>query len=175
MIRQILTISALAILLTACGARSFGNKIDDQFIGPEVIRAIKDAHIDLSTTTSHIVVTSYNGVVLVTGQTPRAELKQLAGKAAESVTSAKKIHNELQVTTPTSGLVRSNDGLLTANIKTRMLSYNDVPASKVKVVTENGVVYLLGIISRAEASRATAVAQEVNGVQKIVRLFEYID
>lgn len=175
MIRQILTISALAVLLTACGARSFGNKIDDQFIGPEVIRAIKDAHIDLSTTTSHIVVTSYNGVVLVTGQTPRAELKQLAGKAAESVTSAKKIHNELQVTTPTSGLVRSNDGLLTANIKTRMLSYNDVPASKVKVVTENGVVYLLGIISRAEASRATAVAQEVNGVQKIVRLFEYID
>lgn len=175
MIRQILTISALAILLTACGARSFGNKIDDQFIGPEVIRAIKDAHIDLSTTTSHIVVTSYNGVVLVTGQTPRAELKQLAGKAAESVTSAKKIHNELQVATPTSGLVRSNDGLLTANIKTRMLSYNDVPASKVKVVTENGVVYLLGIISRAEASRATAVAQEVNGVQKIVRLFEYID
>lgn len=175
MIRQILTISALAILLTARGARSFGNKIDDQFIGPEVIRAIKDAHIDLSTTTSHIVVTSYNGVVLVTGQTPRAELKQLAGKAAESVTSAKKIHNELQVTTPTSGLVRSNDGLLTANIKTRMLSYNDVPASKVKVVTENGVVYLLGIISRAEASRATAVAQEVNGVQKIVRLFEYID
>ena len=72
-------------------------------------------------------------------------------------------------------MVRSNDALLTANIKTRMLSYNDVPASKVKVLTENGVVYLLGILSRAEASRATAVVQEVNGVQKIVRLFEYID
>lgn len=56
-----------------------------------------------------------------------------------------------------------------------MLSYNDVPATKVKVVTENGVVYLMGIISRAEANRATAVAQEVNGVQKIVRLFEYVN
>ena len=71
--------------------------------------------------------------------------------------------------------MRSNDALLTANVKTRMLSYNDVPASKVKVMTENGVVYLLGIITRAEANRATAVVQEVNGVQKIVRLFEYID
>lgn len=175
MIRQILTISFLAIVLTACGARSFGNKIDDQFTAPEVARAIKDAHIDLSTSTSRIVVTSYNGIVLVAGQTPRAELKELAGKAANSVQSAKKVHNELQVTTPTSGLVRSNDALLTASIKTRMLSYNDVPASKVKVVTENGVVYLLGIISRAEAQRATSVVQEVNGVQKIVRLFEYLD
>ncbi len=166
MIRKILAITVLGVLLTACGSRSFGNKIDDQFIGPEVTRAIKDAHIDLSTTTSRIIVTSYNGVVLVTGQTPRAELKELAEKAAKSVHSAKKIHNELQVTTPTSGMVRSNDGLLTTSIKTRMLSYNDVPASKVKVVTENGVVYLLGIISRAEANRATAVVQEVNGVQK---------
>ncbi len=175
MIRQILTISFLAIALSACGARSFGNKIDDQFTAPEVVRAIKDAHIDLSTSTSHIVVTSYNGIVLVTGQTPRAELKELAGKAANSVQSAKKVHNELQITQPTSGLVRSNDALLTTSIKTRMLSYNDVPASKVKVVTENGVVYLLGIISRAEAQRATSVVQDVNGVQKIVRLFEYID
>ena len=175
MIRQILTISFLAIALSACGARSFVNKIDDQFTAPEVVRAIKDAHIDLSTSTSRIVVTSYNGIVLVTGQTPRAELKELAGKAANSVQSAKKVHNELQITQPTSGLVRSNDALLTTSIKTRMLSYNDVPASKVKVVTENGVVYLLGIISRAEAQRATSVVQDVNGVQKIVRLFEYID
>lgn len=175
MIRKILAVTLLAVLVSACGSRSFGNKIDDQFIGPEVTRAIKNADIDLSTTTSRIIVTSYNGVVLVTGQTPRVELKELAGKAAQSVQSAKKIHNELQVTVPTSGMVRSNDGLLTTSIKTRMLSYNDVPASKVKVVTENGVVYLLGILSRAEASRATAVVQEVNGVQKIVRLFEYID
>ncbi len=175
MIRKILAITLMGVMLTACGARSFGNKIDDQFIAPDVARAIKDAHIDLSTTTSRIMVTSYNGIVLVAGQTPRAELKELADKAAKSVPSAKKIYNELQIATPTSGMVRSNDSLLTANIKTRMISYNDVPASKVKVVTENGVVYLLGIISRAEASRATAVAQEVNGVQKIVRLFEYVD
>lgn len=173
--RKIFAIALIGVMLTACGARSLGNRIDDQFIAPDVAHAIKDAHVDLSTTTSRIVVTSYNGIVLVAGQTPRAELKELAGKAAESVPSAKKIHNELQVATPTSGLVRSNDTLLTGNIKTRMLSYNDVPASKVKVVTENGTVYLLGIVSRAEADRATAVAQEVNGVQKIVRLFEYID
>ena len=175
MIRKIIAITLMSVMLTACGARSFGNKIDDQFIAPEVSRAIKDAHIDLSTTTSRIVVISYNGIVLVAGQTPRAELKELADKAAKSVPNAKKIYNELQIGTPTSGMVRSNDTLLTANIKARMVSYNDVPAAKVKILTEKGVVYLLGIISRAEAARATAVAQEVNGVQKIVRLFEYID
>lgn len=175
MIRKTLAISLIAIILSACGARSVGNKLDDQFIGPEVARAIKESHVDLSTSTSHIVVTSYNGIVLVTGQTPRAELKELAGQAAQSVRSAKKIHNELQVTQPSSGWARSNDTLLTTNIKTRMLGYNDVPASKVKVVTENGIVYLLGIISRAEAQRATAVVQEVSGVQQIVRLFEYVD
>lgn len=175
MIRKILAIALLGMLISACGPRSLGNSIDDQFIGPEVVRAIKAAHIDLSTTTSRIMVISYNGIVLVTGQTPREELKEIAGKAAQSVANVKKVHNELQIGSPTKGIVRSNDALLTANVKTRMLSYNDVPASKVKVMTENGVVYLLGIISRAEASRATAVVQEVNGVQKIVRLFEYID
>lgn len=90
MIRRILTLALLGMLISACGPRSLGNSIDDQFIGPEVVRAIKAAHIDLSTTTSRIMVISYNGIVLVTGQTPREELKEIAGKAAQSVANVKK-------------------------------------------------------------------------------------
>ncbi|MNC63430.1 Osmotically-inducible protein Y precursor [compost metagenome] len=85
------------------------------------------------------------------------------------------MHNHLQVLQPSSPLARSTDAALTAQIKTAMLADNTVPSTKIKVVTENGMVYLLGLITRAEANRATAVVQGVGGVQGIVRLFEYVD
>lgn len=81
----ILVALALSLLLGGCGSRSVGNKIDDQFTAPEVRKKITQAHADLNSTTSHIVVTSYNGVVLLAGQTPRAELKAMAEQAARSV------------------------------------------------------------------------------------------
>jgi osmotically-inducible protein OsmY len=87
----------------------------------------------------------------------------------------KLVHNHLQVLPPSSALARSADAAMTTRIKTAMLADNTVPGSKIKVVTENGMVYLLGLVTRAEANRATAVAQGVGGVQGIVRLFEYTD
>ena len=159
MIKKILTISAMALLLAACGSRSIGNNLDDKLIPAQVNRAIAKSHVDLSTSTSHVVVTSYNGVVLLAGQTPRDELKNLAGNAAKSVIDVKKVYNELTVEQPTSLAVRSNDALLTSAVKARLLAYTDVPSAKIKVVTENGVVYLLGILSKAEADRATNAAR----------------
>lgn len=175
MIKKILTVSALAILVSACGMRSIGNNLDDKMIPMQVSRAIKDAHVDLNSTTSHIVTTSYNGIVLLAGQTPRRELKELAGKAAKNVVDVKKVYNEITIEQPTTMGARSNDAFLTSAIKTRLLAYADVPSAKIKVVTENGVVYLMGILTRAEANRATNVVKDVAGVQRIVRLFEYID
>ncbi|MET1079165.1 MAG: BON domain-containing protein [Pseudomonas sp.] len=171
----ILAALALSLLLSGCGNRSVGNKIDDQFTAPKVQEQITKAHADLSSTTSHVVVTSYNGVVLLAGQTPRAELKELAEKAARTVAGVKKVHNELQVTQPSSTLARSNDALLTTKIKTQMLADNSVPGSQVKVVTENGVIYLLGLVTRQEGLRAANLVQGVSGVQKIVKLFQYTD
>lgn len=170
---QILVTLVIALTLSACGSRSIGNKIDDQFVGPEVASSITQAHPDLSSPTSRIVVSSYNGVVLLAGQTPRAELKELAAQTARKVQGVKKIYNELQVQQPASLLARSNDSLLTSKIKTQMLAEANVPSSKVKVITENGIVYLLGVVNRSEANAATSVVQSVSGVQKIVRLFEY--
>jgi len=175
MTRSPLILAALALILAlaGCGNRSVGNKIDDQFIAPEVSSSVTRAHIDLTSPTSHIVVTSYNGVVLLAGQTPRSDLKAMAEQAARRVQNVSKVHNELQVLQPTSLLVRSNDSLLTSRIKTQMLADSAVPGTRIKVITENGIVYMLGLVSQTEATHATNLVQSISGVQKVVKLFQY--
>ena len=171
----ILATLALSLLLAGCGSRSIGNKIDDQFIDPEVSANISRAHADLTSPSSHIVITSYNGVVLLAGQTPRSELKLAAEQAARKVQGVSKVHNELQVLQPTSVIARSNDSLLTTKVKAQMLADSSVPGSRIKVVTENGIVYLLGLVTHLEANHATNLVQSVSGVQRIVKLFQYTD
>ena len=124
---------------------------------------------------SHVVVISYNGVVLLAGQTPRADLKNKAEQAAKEVQKVKTVHNELQILQPSSLAARSNDTWLTTKIKSQMLADANVPSTRIKVLTENGIVYMLGLVTRKEGDLATQVVQGVDGVQKIVRLFEYID
>ncbi|TBU78534.1 phospholipid-binding protein [Pseudomonas daroniae] len=171
----IFAVLAMSLILGGCGSRSIGNKIDDQFVGPDVANAISRAHTDLASPTSRIVVTSYNGVILLAGQTPREDLKGIAEQTARKVQGVRKVHNELQVQQPNSLLARSNDSLLTTKIKTQMLADSGVPGSRIKVVTENGIVYLLGVVSRQEANAASNVVQSVSGVQKIIKLFQYTD
>lgn|SRR5690606_15697426 len=173
--QRLILAGLLMLALAGCGNRSIGNKIDDQFLEPAVAERVREAHADLGSTTSRIVVTSYNGVILLAGQTPREDLKELAGRKAASVQGVRKVHNELQIGLPVSVLVRSNDALLTTRIKTQMLADNTIPGSKIKVITENGVVYLMGLITRQEGIRATNLTQSVSGVQKIVKLFQYTD
>ena len=169
----ILVTLALGLVLGGCSNRSIGNKIDDQFLEPNVANAISRSHPDLTGPTSHIVVTAYNGVILLAGQTPRADLKEKAAQVANGVQGVKKLHNELQVLQPTSALARSNDALITSKIKTLMLADSKVPSAKVKVMTENGIVYLMGLVTRAEGAAATNVASGASGVQKIVTLYPY--
>ena len=181
---------ALCLVVTGCGSvlnatrdepindnrgtRTIGSTIDDSLIETKAAVNIAKAHPDLDQA-SHIVIAIYNGVVLLAGQTPRAELKQLAEQAASSVQRVKRVHNEVQVLKPSSGLARSNDSWLTTKIKAQMLADASVPGSRIKVITENGIVYLLGLVTRQEGNRATSVVQGVSGVQRIVKLFEYID
>lgn len=156
------------------GTRTLGSKIDDSLIETKVAVNVAKASPDLDKN-SHIVVSSYNGIVLLAGQTPRADLKNLAEQAASQVQRVKKVHNELQVIQPSSLLARNNDTWLTTKIKTQMLADANIPGSRIKVITENGIVYLLGLMTQQEAARATSLVQGVSGVQKIVKLFEYID
>lgn len=156
------------------GTRTIGSKIDDSLIETKVSVNIAKANPDLDKG-SHIVVSSYNGVVLLAGQTPRADLKSLAEQTASQVQRVKRVHNEIQVMQPSSILARNNDAWLTTKIKAQMLGDANVPGSRIKVITENGIVYLLGLVTQGEANAATSVVQSVSGVQKIVKLFEYID
>jgi len=165
----------LALFITACGNRSLGSKIDDPFITSEVLAAVERAHPDLASPTSHIVVSSYNGVVLLGGQTPRGELKQLAERVARGVHNVNRLHNELEVMPPTTALVRTNDALLTSNIKAQLLVDSRVASTKIKVVTENGIVFLMGIVTHQQANDAVSVVENAAGVQKIVKLFQYQD
>jgi len=156
------------------GTRTLGSKIDDSLIETKVAVNIAKADPDLDRN-SHVVVISYNGVVLLAGQTPRADLKSKAEQAARETQKVKTVHNELQVLQPSSLAARSNDTWLTTKIKSQMLADANVPSTRIKVLTENGIVYMLGLVTKREGDLATQVVQGVDGVQKIVRLFEYID
>lgn len=168
----ILALLAFTLVLGGCGGRTIGKTIDDQST-PSKVRAKIDAASPELKTNSHIVVTSFNGVVLLAGQTPNQNLKALAEQAARTAQGVKKVHNELQVGANSSALARMNDSAITTKITTQLLANSQIPSSNIKVVTENGIVYLLGLVSRQEAGLATSVVQGVSGVQKIIKLFEY--
>lgn len=156
------------------GTRTLGSSIDDQLIETRADVNIAKADPALESEARYSV-TSYNGVVLLTGQVPRAELIQLAGDTAKRVQRVKVVHNELTVGPRLPLLARNNDALITSSAKTRMLADSNVPGRRVKVVTEAGAVYLMGLVTHAEANAAVAAVQQVGGVQRIVKLFEYID
>ncbi|MBQ0742658.1 MAG: BON domain-containing protein [Pseudomonas sp.] len=156
------------------GTRTIGSTIDDQLIETRASVNIAKAHLDLERS-SRVSVTSYNGVVLLAGQVPRQELKDLAGNVAKQVQRVKVVHNELTVGENLALLARNNDALITTSVKARMLGDSTIPGRRIKVTTEAGIVYLQGLVSRSEADLAVNAVQQVGGVQRIVKLFEYID
>ena len=122
----------------------------------------------------HVNVTSYNKMVVLTGEATTEALKQEADKISAAVPEVKSVVNDLQIGAPTSMSSRSNDSYLTSVVKTRFVGEQKFNPLHVKVVTENGVVYLLGLVTRKEADDATNIARHVSGVKKVVRVFEYI-
>jgi len=156
------------------GTRTIGSTLDDSLIETKVAVNVAKANPSLDKD-SHIIVVSFNGIVLLAGQTPTAALKAQAGQAAQTTQRVKKVNNELQIMPPSSLLARNNDTWLTTKIKTQMLADSTIPGSRIKIVTENGIVYMLGLVTRQEANLTTSLVQGVDGVQKIVKLFEYIN
>ena len=152
---------------------SIGTDIDDWQIATLIGVNIKKADIQLEK--SHINVHAYNKIVLLTGEVPSNEMRALAGETARKFRGVRLLHNELQVQGATTLLARTNDGWLSTKVKTKLLANRNVKSGRVKVVTENGAVYLMGLVTRGEADTITAVASNTRGARKIVRVFEYID
>lgn len=123
----------------------------------------------------HVNATSYNRMLLLTGEVPDAASKDQAEKVAIANSSEiKRITNELQIAGPSSYTARSNDTYLTSKVKARFLDAARFSINHVKVVTENSSVYLLGIVTQAEADSAVEIARTTGGVQRVVRVFEII-
>lgn len=123
---------------------------------------------------SHIVVTSFNQIVLLVGQTPSASLRVLAEKVAKETPGVKRVYNEINIGNPTSFSQRSEDTWITSQVRTQMLVKKGLESGSIRVVTENAVVYLLGITTREQAQLATDVARQIKGVRKVVKVFRYI-
>lgn len=155
------------------GKRTLGTYIDDQKIETVTVVNINKAHPDLKA--ANINVTSFNGVVLLTGQVENNELRALAGSTAQQVLNVRQVYNEIQVRGITSMLARTSDSWISTKVRSVMLADKEIDSSRVKIVTENGVVYLMGLLTRAEADNAAEVARGVGGVQKVVKAVEYID
>ncbi|MCP4042294.1 MAG: BON domain-containing protein [Gammaproteobacteria bacterium] len=124
---------------------------------------------------AHINTTSYNGIVLLTGETPTAAMRARMERLVRGINKVREIHNEITIAAPSSMLTRSSDTLITGKVKAKMLAEKDFNSIQIKVVTENGIIYLMGLVTRGEAEKATTIARSAAGVQKVVRLFEYID
>jgi osmotically-inducible protein OsmY len=157
-------------VLVAEDRRTVGTMTEDQGIE---LRAA--SRLDDKLRTSHINVTSYNRLALLTGEVPNAASREDAERIARGVENVRGIFNELQVSGNSSLTVRSNDSYITSKVKARFVDAQKFSAVHVKVVTENSIVYLMGLVRRAEADAATEVARTTGGVQKVVRLFEYLD
>lgn len=122
---------------------------------------------------SRIVVTSFNQVVLLVGQTPTASLRVLAEKIAKDTPNVSRVYNEITIEPPTTFGQRSKDTWITSQVRTKMMTKKGLESGSIRVVTENGVVYLMGIVTHQQADLAVDVARHVDGVQKVVKVFRY--
>ena len=153
--------------------RTTGAIIEDRSIETKI--AVNMQAIEPAFRKSSFDVISHNGVVLLIGQVESSELKSKATEiASKASTKIKRIHNEIEVSGRTGILSRGNDTWIATKVRTLMLANAEVPSGQVKVVVENGAVYLMGIISQSEGDNAANIARNVAGVTKVVKVFEYL-
>ena len=152
---------------------SFGTDIDDFQMETHIGVNIKKASPQLES--AHINVNAYNGVVLLTGETANESLRSLAGNTARAYRGVRLVHNELTIQGTSSFLSRANDTWLRTKLRTKIIANDQVRTTTVKIVVEGGSVFLMGILPRREADRAAQIASNTGGVNRVVKLFEYLD
>ena len=156
--------------LMVADRRTSGAQIEDQAIELKAMNRVRDVIGDRG----HVSTTSYNRMVLITGEVPTDADKAAAEQAVQKVENVRSTVNELQVMGSSSLTSRSSDAIVTSKVKASFVDASDISANVFKVVTERGTVYLMGRVTEREATRASELARGVGGVQKVVRLFEII-
>ncbi|MES2128601.1 MAG: BON domain-containing protein [Pseudomonadota bacterium] len=150
--------------------RTFGAQTDDQAISVKgELRVLK-----IAGDTGHVNVNSFNRKVLLTGEVKDAATKAAVEADIKSIDGVQTVSNELDIAGPSSYTSRSNDTLITTKVKASLVDMKTISANSFKVVTEHGTVYLMGRVSQREGQVAADVARGVSGVQKVVKIFEYL-
>ncbi|PWW45619.1 BON domain-containing protein [Melaminivora alkalimesophila] len=161
---------AMVGTMMAIDRRTAGTQVEDEGIELRAASRIREATGERV----HVNVTSYNRQVLLTGEVPTQEERARVEQIVRGVENVASIVNELAVMAPTTFSQRSNDTFITGKVRASLVDAKDLTASAFKVVTERGVVYLMGRVTQREATRAAEIARGVNGVRKVVRVFELI-
>ncbi|EED35701.1 transport-associated [Luminiphilus syltensis NOR5-1B] len=154
------------------GERSLAAQVLDESIETKAIvnlRAGNDGFDD-----AHLVIVAYNGFVLLAGQVSTRALKDEAPDIVKKIEGVRRIYNELTVASNSDATDRAHDTWLTSQVKSALLFSSDTPSTRIKVVTEADVVYLMGLLTEEEADRAAAVAADVGGVERVIKMFEII-
>lgn len=180
---------ALVFLLQGCAAavvagaatgaavahdrRTMGSIVDDEAVELKAVAAIlSDNQLKDQ---AHINVTSMNGIVLLSGEAASAEVRDRVLSQVRPIPSIRRIHNEIRIAPPSSFGSRSLDTWYTTKVKSRLLFTKELDASRVKVVTENTTVYLMGLVTQREGEIAANSTAQVGGIGGVVKLFEHID
>ena len=154
------------------GERTFGQQMTDESIETKAhvnINAEDEGYDD-----AHLTIVSFNGFVLLAGQVPSEALKTLATDVVRKIEDVRRIYNELEVGPATGMGTRSHDTWITTQVKSKLLASSDTPGTRVKVITEDSVVYLMGLLTKEEADRVSLEAAEVSSAERVVQLFELI-
>lgn len=157
----------------ATDPRTTGTQIDDETLEFKVENAVeKDAQIKAE---GHVNAVSYNGRVLLIGQVPNSDVKDTATALAKGVKGVNEVYNELTVSSKISFAQISKDSWLTTQVKSKMFVDGRVKATDVKVISENGEVFLLGNVTQSQANAAADIASKISGVKKVIKVFKYLD
>lgn len=166
----IVATTAATTALVATDRRTAGAQLDDQRIEMRANKLIGDTSLE----PYHIDTTSYDRRALLTGEVPNEQAKEQAGKIVSGIEGVRGVTNELQIGPNASFQERSQDTVITGRIKASFVDAKDLNANAFKVVTELGVVYMMGRVTQREADRATDIARSISGVKRVVTLFELI-
>ena len=164
----VIVAGAAGAALVATDRRSAGAQLDDTTIETRIATTVAGRYGD----TVHFNVTSYNGIVLLTGEVPDAAVRSDVYALARGTERVRSVHDELVIGPTTDLSARTNDSYITSKVKSRFLESDKFSATQVKVVTERSVVYLMGLVSRVEADAAAQIASTTTGVARVVKLFE---
>ena len=161
---------AVAGTVAASDRRTFGAQTEDKAISVKADLKMPNVAGDAG----HVNVNSFNRRVLITGEVRDAAMKAAVEREIKAIEGVVLVVNELEIAGPASYTSRSNDALITTKVKASLVDAKDISANSFKVVTERGAVYLMGRVTQREATLASEIARGVNGVNKVVKVFEYI-